>query len=296
MHHAELLRVAVTTGPRFVSTFQVCCGNRSLLSFAADRSFPVEALEFLLTNTRFRQEDGCRITDFVEHIGSLIVCLMYGYSGRCFDNRLLDDGKRSLRLLLRAGTRNAFARQVWYRNGLYRTWLLSVFNAASVYVSPILPAQGQPDSTRLVPILALLHLVECIIEMFPDEDAAFWSAVLQTLWTHTRITRGTLRRVADVTLRLLDLGASTTFALPEGAKGGSFLACIENGLEAPEDVDPYVDDIEATIEGINVMEFDGPGQVSDIFTNRMRDKRYDSIERLKEKILGDGSLSPPSVD
>ncbi|WDK22815.1 hypothetical protein CGRA01v4_14105 [Colletotrichum graminicola] len=296
MYHANIFCDAVTTGPRFVCTFQVCCGNISLLSFAVERRFPMEVLEFLLTNTRFRQEDGCRIIDFVEHIGSLIVCLMYGYSGRCFNNSLLDDAKRSLRLLLRAGTQNAFARRIWHNNGQYRTWILSVLHAASVYVSPIPSEPGQPYITRVVPILALLHLVECFMEMFPDEDASFWSVVLQELWMHSRITRGTLRRVADMTLRLLDLGASTTFALPDRAKGGSFLACLENGLEAVEDVNPYVDDIEATIGGTKIMEFGGPGQAIDIIRNRMYGKRIESIERLKKKILGDGSLSPPSVD
>ncbi|KAK2007113.1 hypothetical protein LZ32DRAFT_542611, partial [Colletotrichum eremochloae] len=291
LNHGELLRQAITKGPRFVSTFQVCCNNESLLLRAANRSYSVETLEFLLSNTRFRQEDGCRITEFVEHLGNVIICLMLRYSSRRFNSKRLDDGKQSLRLLLRAGTQNAFARNVWHESGLYRNWLLGVFNAAAAsykYASPNRLAQDQQDVPPLtvpVPVPAMIHFVECIIEIFPNEDAPFWTAILRCLWTHPNITSGTLRRLADVTLQLLDLGASKQVDLPNGANGGNFLACVSSGLDNIESADIRVDDIEATIEGNHVIAFDLSGQVLNVNTTTLCEIRNHNIERLKRKVL-----------
>ncbi|KAK2054944.1 hypothetical protein LY76DRAFT_579061 [Colletotrichum caudatum] len=289
MYHTDLLITAFTTGPRSISTFQVCCNDISLLSYAVDSSFPVEALEFLMANTSFRQEDGCRITDFIEHIGHLIVCSTYRYRDRCLNEKLQDDGKRSLRLLLRAGTENSLAKDAWRDTGRYRTWLMTVFSAAAahrhVFSDPFIP----PHRSRAVAVLGVLHLVECIIELFPNEVPSFWSAIMQGVWKHSRITRGTLRRVADVTLKLLDLGASATIELPEDM-GGSLTAYIENiesGPDAREDVDPYVDDVEGAIRASELAEFEATGRLNGVDW----EKRVESIKRLKEKVIGYGSSS-----
>ncbi|KAK2048040.1 hypothetical protein LZ31DRAFT_606804 [Colletotrichum somersetense] len=296
MYHTDILITAFTTGARSISTFQVCCGDMSMLSYAVDRSFPVETLEFLMAYTSFRQEDGCRITDFIEHLGSLIVCLVYRYRDRCLNEKLQDDGKRSLRLLLRAGTENSLAKEAWYDTGLYRTWLMTVFNAAAAY-RHVFPNPSIPSHrSRAVAVPGVLHLVECIIERFPNEIACFWSAILQGVWKHSRITRGTLRRVADVTMKLLDLGASATIELPDDM-GGSLAACIESGLDAREnvdprdDVDPYVDDVEGTIGADELVEFDATGRLNGVDWK----KRVESIKRLKEKVLGYSSVDLQDV-
>ncbi|KAK2024750.1 hypothetical protein LX32DRAFT_598172, partial [Colletotrichum zoysiae] len=296
MHHSNILITAFTTGARSISTFQVCCGDMSMLSFAVDHSFPVEALEFLMAYTSFRQEDGCRITDFIEHLGSLIVCSVYRYRDRCLNEGLQEDGKRSLRLLLRAGTENSLAKEAWYDTGLYRTWLMTVFNAAAAY-SHVFPNPSIPSHrSRTAAVPGVLHLVECIIERFPNEIACFWSAILQGVWKHSRIRKGTLRRVTDVTLKLLDLGASAMVELPDDM-GGSLAACIESGLEARknvdlrDDVDPYVDDVEGKIGADELLEFDATGRLNGVDWK----KRVENIKRLKEKVLGYSSVDLQGV-
>ncbi|KAK1977664.1 hypothetical protein LZ30DRAFT_664653 [Colletotrichum cereale] len=294
LDHAERLRRAITREPRFV-IFQICCCNDSLLSLAVKQTCPKEALEFLLTNVRFQQENGCRITDFVEHLGYVIACLMAGYRARTFDKGRLDDGKRSLGLLLRAGIQNSFVRRVWYGSGLHLTWLLGIFQAASTYEYVALNSStpGQAYESYATPVFALLDFAECVIEMFRDEespsqikDGSFWTAILESLWTHPRVTKGTLTRVVDVTVQLVDLGASKHISLPKGVKGGSFLACIESGLN-PLDfvVDPYVDDITTMIECDNVMHLGDDGQFLFVNTLLLWEMRKVNIERLKDHVL-----------
>ncbi|KAK2000320.1 hypothetical protein LX36DRAFT_437237 [Colletotrichum falcatum] len=287
LKHLELLRRALTTGP--VSTFQVCCGNMSLLSYAADRLLPLGCLEFLVDNTRFRQEDGCRIIDFIEHLGNVIVGFMYGYrSGHLFNGEPAEFGKKSLCLLLRAGTQNRFAREHWYVGGLYRTWVLGVFNAASTSERyPNLFAEDQPLEGLVVPVPLLLGLADCIIDMFPDEDASFWSEMLKILWTHSRITGGTLRRVADKTLQLLDLGASTQIDLPSG----SLIARILS-LGTCDHVDPGVDDFETRIGNDDVMMYDFSSMSAVVDRDMLWEKRAENIERLQKRILGLDGRSP----
>ncbi|GKT94046.1 hypothetical protein CT0861_11553 [Colletotrichum tofieldiae] len=296
--HAELLREALTVGPRFVSISHVCCGNNTLLSLAVGLWCPVEALEFLLSHARFRQEDGCRITDFVEHLGSAMISLMASSRAYCSENRLPGDGKKCLRLLLRVGSQNSFVKECWYDNGMICTWILTIFNAASTreFACLMSEAQEDPQKTYLIPIPALLDFAECIIETFYDQngpctilDDSFWTAILKSLWTHAHITRGTLTRVADVTLRLLELGASKQIELPGAAKGGSFLACVESGLYLDDVMDPDLDDVDATIGGQMIRGTNEHGQNFIFNIDLLWATRRANIERLKTNILGDGN-------
>ncbi|KZL87266.1 hypothetical protein CI238_10413 [Colletotrichum incanum] len=298
--HAELLREALTVGPRFVSLSHVCCGNNTLLSLAVGLWCPVETLEFLLSHARFRQEDGCRITDFVEHLGSVMISLMANSRTYCFKNRLPGDGKKCLRLLLRVGSQNSFVKECWYDNCLIRTWLLSIFDAASTkrFAYFMSEAQEHPQKKYLIPIPALLDFAECIIEIFYDKDSphsildsSFWTAILKSLWTHAHITRGTLTRVADVTLRLLELGASKQIELTGAAKGGSFLACVESGLYPDDVMDPDLDDVDAMIGGQMIRGTNESGQNFVFNTDMLWATRRANIERLKTHVLGDGDSS-----
>ncbi|GKT49607.1 uncharacterized protein ColSpa_09788 [Colletotrichum spaethianum] len=300
LERAELLREALTMGPRFVSVSHVCCGNNTLLSLAVGMSCSVETLQFLLSHARFRQEDGCRITDFVEHLGSVMVLLMANSRARCFENRLPGDGKKCLRVLLRAGSQNSFVKNFWYDNGKIHNWLLSIFNAASTreftYHDDEVPEH--PQSQHLVPIPALLDFVECIIELFYDKDSpckisdnTFWTAILKSLWTHAHVTRGTLTRVADVTLRLLELGVSKQIDLPGAAKGGSFLTCVESGLFPNDVIDPDLDDVDAIIGDQVIRGTNELGQNFVLATDMLWETRKANIERLQKHILG--GVNPP---
>ncbi|WQF86322.1 hypothetical protein CDEST_11336 [Colletotrichum destructivum] len=298
---ATVLDRALIQDPHFVSMSHSCCGN-TLLSLVAAQGRSVDTMGFLLSRTRFREEHGYRISDFVEELGKAMVTLVTNSRTRCVGNCLSGDGKKCLYLLLRAATLNSYAKTNWYHTGKMRAWILKNFEDACTWKSAPAanadPELGDTKTSYPAPIPALLDFAECIIEL-PDYhngpdglfDATLWTGILKCLWTHGRITKGTLTRVTNVTLRLLSLGASKEIELPRAIKGGNFLACIKSSLSPDEGADPNLDDIDVMIDEKHVR----PTSVTDSFlaieSDLLLRRRQENIVKLQTVILGADSTS-----
>ncbi|KAJ0164500.1 hypothetical protein CTA2_852 [Colletotrichum tanaceti] len=301
---ATALDKALMQGPHFVSMSHSCCGN-TLLSLVAAHGCSVDTMGFLLSRTRFREEHGYRISDFVEELGRAMVTLVTNSRARCVGNCLPGDGKKCLYLLLRAATLSSYAKANWYHTGEIRSWVLKTFKAACTWKSPSAAnADPELDDTKTrypAPIPALLDFAECIIESSdyhngPDGlfDATLWTGILKCLWTHERITKGTMTRVTNVTLRLLSLGASKEIELPSSVKGSNFLAYVKSGLSPDEGADPNLDDIDVIIEE----ELVRPTSVTDSFLSSesglLLRKRQENIAILQMTVLGAANTSSAS--
>ncbi|GJD00991.1 hypothetical protein ColKHC_09816 [Colletotrichum higginsianum] len=301
---ATALDQALMQGPHFLSMSHSCCGN-TLLSLVAAQGCSVDTMGFLLSRTRFREEHGYRISDFVEELGRAIVTLVTSSRTRCVGNCLPGDGKKCLYLLLRAATLNSFAKTNWYHTGKMRAWLLETFEVACAWKSAPAanadPELGDTKTSYPAPIPALLDFAECIIELLdyhngPDGlfDATLWTGILKCLWTHGRITKGTLTRVTNVTLRLLSLGASKEIELPGTVKGGNFLACVKSGLSPDEGADPNLDDIDVMIDEKHVRSTSVTDSFLAIEWELLLRKRQENIVKLQTIILGADSTSSAS--
>ncbi|TQN64123.1 hypothetical protein CSHISOI_11298 [Colletotrichum shisoi] len=299
---ATALDRALMQGPHFVSMSHSCCGN-TLLSLVAAQGCSVDAMGFLLSRTRFREEHGYRISDFVEELGRAMFTLVTNSRTRCVGNCLFGDGKKCLYLLLRAATLSSYAKTNWYHTGKMRTWLLKIFEDACTWNSApdanADPELGDTKTSYPAPIPALLDFAECIIEL-PDYhngpdglfDATLWTGILKCLWAHGRITKGTLTRVTNVTLRLVSLGASKEIELPRAIKGGNFLACIKSGLSPDEGADPNLDDIDVMIDEKHVRPTTVTDSLLAIKSDLLLRRRQENILKLQKIILGADSPSP----
>ncbi|WYZ35716.1 hypothetical protein EsH8_X_000363 [Colletotrichum jinshuiense] len=224
---------AMTEGPRPVTVCDPCCGGatNTLLSYAVGQTRQPEIVKVLLQHTKFRREKGCSIANYVHQIGDVILLLMK--RDPCFGNRLGHGGKEIIRLLLSAATRI----RSW--NGeLLGVWVASICEGAAMVV------QGQAQ----VRIPAFLDLVECVIEVFFYEtpkkihDEEVWFRILRALWDHPRVANGTMTRVKEVTLLLLNIRPDFAARPLSGPNSVSLASRVDSLCLLQEDGDVGVDD------------------------------------------------------